>query len=692
SPDSDGIFAGDSITVSTTGNVTASATEAGFAMNADGTISMTNGTTTLNYDGMENSVGPTKPAYNRPDPAVVIVIDGMTALGDQTVDITAPMIGATPQKTTTPGTGYTGTISWSGNPETFAASTVYTATVALTSTAGYQWPVTAPTITAPGQTLATVPTVSDTGSGNTLTFTVTFPATAAALVNLGNQTVDITAPMIGATPQKTTTPGIGYTGTISWSGNPEMFAGSTVYTATVTLTSTAGYQWPVTAPTITAPGQILATVPTVSDTGSGNTLTFTVTFPATAAALVNLGDQTVDITAPMIGATPQKTTTPGTGYTGTISWSGNPETFAGSTVYTATVALTSTAGYQWPVTAPTITAPGQTLAAVPTVSGTGSGNTLTFTVTFPATDTDPGSDDPDTPVIDNGDEDVPAVIVPLNPDNDVKIDPNTGVETITVPTGSITQAIIDAALEVAFEAGGTEPTVEVKIDKPVDATGAPVEVKEVRVGISVSDLKTVAESEVENIKIASDVGEITLNTGAMKDLIASAGSQGTVEVVITREDKTRLEELTQRQRETLSDDERVREVYDISLFANRAKVENFVTQTGKLTIGLPYELRDGEEPENVWVHYVEESGLAVPMEDGRRYDRNRKAAIFETNHLSIFAIVYEADAETQPGEDELSGGSSGVGCDTGFGVLGMAGWVILALFSLKDRAGRASSR
>jgi hypothetical protein len=51
------------------------------------------------------------------------------------------------------------------------------------------------------------------------------------------------------------------------------------------------------------------------------------------------------VTPPVTGATPVSTTTAGTGYTGTVSWSGSPSTFAAATVYTATITLTPTAGY-----------------------------------------------------------------------------------------------------------------------------------------------------------------------------------------------------------------------------------------------------------------------------------------------------------------------------------------------------------
>jgi len=101
------------------------------------------------------------------------------------VSITAPVTGATPQNTIAAGTGYTGTISWSGNPSAFSPSTVYTATVVLTSTAGYQFAATVPatSITGTNGTVGT-PATSGMGTGNTLEFTVTYAQTAATASGL----------------------------------------------------------------------------------------------------------------------------------------------------------------------------------------------------------------------------------------------------------------------------------------------------------------------------------------------------------------------------------------------------------------------------------------------------------------------------------------------------------------------------
>lgn len=60
-------------------------------------------------------------------------------------------------------------------------------------------------------------------------------------VTIESAEYDVTAPVKGATPQATHDDGNGYTATIAWSPAAATFAGSTAYTATVTLTAADGY-------------------------------------------------------------------------------------------------------------------------------------------------------------------------------------------------------------------------------------------------------------------------------------------------------------------------------------------------------------------------------------------------------------------------------------------------------------------
>jgi hypothetical protein len=316
----------------------------------------------------------------------------------------------------------------------------------------------------------------------------------------------------------------------------------------------------------------------------------------------------------------------------------------------------------------------------------------------PITPIDPEPEDPinepENPIfeIEDGDgEEPPAVIVPLDPEHDVTMDTNTGVETVAVPEGALTPEVIAAAVEAASEAG-TEPAVVIKIDTPIDAaTGEPAEVREVWVKIHVGDLIAVADSDVENVRIVSGVGEITLNTDALIDLIAKADedASATVEIVIAKDDEARLEELTPEQQETLSSaSENVREVYDISVVVGNSKIENFETG-GKLTLGLPYALEPGEVGDNVLSVYIAPDGSAEPMRDNKSYSDVRGLSIFRTNHLSVYAVTYETAPQAAPPEDEETTPRDNNGCDAGFGAFGMA---ILALgIALTARTGKPVS-
>ena len=122
------------------------------------------------FDGVTQIDAPkTNPLYVRPvrafGPAPIVISVAAIA------GVAAPVTGATPVTTTTAGTGYTGTVTWSGSPETFAGATVYTATITLTAAAGY-------TLTGVTENFFTVEGVTtDTNPVNSGVITAVFPKT-----------------------------------------------------------------------------------------------------------------------------------------------------------------------------------------------------------------------------------------------------------------------------------------------------------------------------------------------------------------------------------------------------------------------------------------------------------------------------------------------------------------------------------
>jgi len=244
--------------------------------------------------------------------------------------ITAPVTGATPVTTITETAQYTGLVAWNTAPTTFAGATVYTAAITLTAKTGYTL------MGVPHNFFTVAGATPVTNIANFGAVTAVFPATAA-VIDLA-AIPGVTAPVNGATPVDTITATAQYTGTVTWSPADNPFKGEQVYTATITLTAIAGY-------TLTG---VAADFFTVADatpvTNLVNSGVVTAVFPETAAAVIDIAAIS-GVTAPVNGATPVATITPTAQYTGTVSWSGSPATFAGATVYTATITLTAKTGY-----------------------------------------------------------------------------------------------------------------------------------------------------------------------------------------------------------------------------------------------------------------------------------------------------------------------------------------------------------
>ena len=244
--------------------------------------------------------------------------------------ITAPVTGATPTSSITATAQYTATISWNTAPVTFAAATIYTATITLTPNSGY-------TLSGVAANYFTVVGASTTNLVNSGIVTAVFPSTSASVVTTA-AIAGVTAPVRGATPVTTVTSIAQFTGSVVWSTGPVTFAGAVAYTATITLVPTSGFTFTgIAANYFTVAGA-------TSVTNSINTGVVTAVFPATAAAVISTA-AIAGVTAPVRGATPVTTITPTAQYTGTISWSGLPVTFAASTSYTATITLTALSGY-----------------------------------------------------------------------------------------------------------------------------------------------------------------------------------------------------------------------------------------------------------------------------------------------------------------------------------------------------------
>ncbi len=185
----------------------------------------------------------------------------------------------------------------------------------------------------------------------------------------------VTPPNYNETPVIDITETAQYTGTVSWSPNDNPFAATTAYSATITLTAKPGYTLTgVTADFFTVAGA-------TSVTNNADSGIVTAEFSATEAAPPAVIDISAisGVTAPVCGATPVIAITETAQYTGTVSWSPNDNSFAATTVYTATITLTAKPGYTLTgVTADFFTVAGAT-------SDTNNANSGVVTAIFPMT-------------------------------------------------------------------------------------------------------------------------------------------------------------------------------------------------------------------------------------------------------------------------------------------------------------------
>ena len=226
-----------------------------------------------------------------------------TTISTANVAITEPVTGAVPVTSLVSNGQYTTAIAWNGSPATFASNSTYTATVTVTPVSGYTlYGVGANFFTVNG---AAATTGNLAGAGS---FTKTFATTATTISTAA--IAGITVPATGDTPVTSTT-GVQYNTTISWSTAPARFRSTTVFTATITLTPNAGY----TLTGVTANFFTVAGATTVVH--SANSGMISAIFPATGGKL----SQTITFATPagMTRVSGNQTLTPSTTATGGYS-------------------------------------------------------------------------------------------------------------------------------------------------------------------------------------------------------------------------------------------------------------------------------------------------------------------------------------------------------------------------------------
>ncbi|MEA1962143.1 MAG: S-layer homology domain-containing protein [Bacillota bacterium] len=152
--------------------------------------------------------------------------------------------------------------------------------------------------------------------------------------------------------------------------------------------------------------------------------------------------------------------------------------------------------------------------------------------------------------------------------------------------------------------------------------------------VAKTDLIKNADS-TDNVKLkATEINKaktLTINgNGANlvfgEDVLAEMKIKSSLEAAIKQ---VKAEELSESAKLIVGD----RPVFDIKVIADGKTVTSF----GKLSIELPYTPKAGEDISKLAAFYIADDGTITQME-GSRYDNVKKAIVFTTTHLSMYAV------------------------------------------------------
>ncbi|WP_400206948.1 leucine-rich repeat protein [Candidatus Methanomassiliicoccus intestinalis] len=164
------------------------------------------------------------------------------------------------------------------------------------------------------------------------------------------------------------------------------------------------------------------------------------------------------------------------------------------------------------------------------------------------------------------------------------------------------------------------------------------------VSLPKADLATISEKIAEHetinsVSITTSTGTIVVEQEVLADILESTEAETVSFAVNDAKDK-----LTEEQKQAVGNNP----VFEINIHADDQKVTSFNGKT--ITISLPYELKEGEDPNNIVIYHLKDDGTVERMNG--YYDKESKQFIFETNHLSMFFIAYEAAEPVTPDDNK----------------------------------------
>ena len=202
-----------------------------------------------------------------------------------------------------------------------------------------------------------------------------------------------------------------------------------------------------------------------------------------------------------------------------------------------------------------------------------------------------------------------------------------------------------AAVSDALKQMGEAAVAIGDADSKVIEIGTKATTDTTHVSIPSESMKEISDAGAD-VKIAGDVGTITIGTDVSKNLAekSSSGEQTKpVSMSIGKADKVSM---TDKQRQAVGDAKVVRLQASVG-------DESVHELGGDVTITIPYVLSPGENPDLVRVYYVDdEGGLHMKLS---KYDPSTHTVSFVTDHFSYYMIAQEIGAEqtVDDGEDSF---------------------------------------
>lgn len=151
------------------------------------------------------------------------------------------------------------------------------------------------------------------------------------------------------------------------------------------------------------------------------------------------------------------------------------------------------------------------------------------------------------------------------------------------------------------------------------------------VTISKNDLQNVldkleSEDSISEAVVTLPEGSVSIGKDVLSSILETSGEES-----ITIKVSDAKNELNEEQQKIVGD----RPVYNVTMMSGSEKITSFDGKT--ITISIPYELKENEDPDNIVVYYVKDDGTIEKMNCTYRDGK----VSFETDHLSYFAISYE---------------------------------------------------